>query len=259
MSRRRGHRAGTVQQRGGSRRGASKIGPRASGVIAALAILTAFGLLAFDNLWVDGLFQRTGLPAQLPPEPVSNTQNGLPPTAPQAPDRPGTPSAVPSSPSASPSAVPSGSPAAPKPSASPTGPAADKPVVKPKPKPPASTDTRALERAVLRRLNEIRARSGCPALYANSALVWSAKDHSRDMADDGRADRGPRERAERRGYRAVRSEYYQSGQRDARAFAEDWVRGDGRAFGSCAVRAVGVGVTKGRHGELHWSALAGME
>ncbi|MGX1133425.1 uncharacterized protein YkwD [Streptomyces glaucescens] len=178
------------------------------------------------------------------------------------------------SPSASPSS-PSASPTTEKPSPKPSQTPSATPSKKPKPKPtPAQTPSRtatrtpeqsapaavsqeaAAEAAVLKLVNEERAKAGCRPLAANSALSKLARDFSEDMATRGffdHTDPGgatPWDRAEKAGISDLGGENIARGQADAAAVMQAWMKSPGHRANilNCEFTTLGVGVHFGSGG-----------
>ncbi|WP_432138943.1 CAP domain-containing protein [Streptomyces sp. bgisy154] len=183
--------------------------------------------------------------------------------------RSASPSASPSpSASASASATPSGTVSV-KPSLTPTKPPAPKPT-------PTQTPSRTATKApqtqpgtafavsaedqaaaeVLRLVNEERAKVGCSAVSANSALAQLAQAFSEDMAARGFFDHTdpdgntPWDRAEKAGVSGMGGENIARGQADAAAVMEAWMNSPGHRANilNCDFKTLGVGVHFGSGG-----------
>ncbi|MDQ0583708.1 uncharacterized protein YkwD [Streptomyces rishiriensis] len=178
------------------------------------------------------------------------------------------------SPSAS--ATPSPSASASTASASPTETATEKPQATPSKKPKTTpskskTATRAPEKSespvtvsaeaqaaaeVLKLVNEERAKVGCSAVAANSALSDLAEKFSDDMAARGFFDHTdpdgatPWDRAAKAGISDLGGENIARGQADAAAVMEAWMNSPGHKANilNCDFKTLGVGVHLGSGG-----------
>ncbi|MFI2434969.1 CAP domain-containing protein [Streptomyces sp. NPDC018693] len=178
--------------------------------------------------------------------------------------------------SASPSASPTPSPSV---SASPTETVSEKPSATPTKEPtptPTPTPSRTASKApekkastavtltaeaqaaaeVLRLVNEERAKVGCGALAANSALTELAQNFSEDMAARGFFDHTdpdgntPWDRAEKAGISSLGGENIARGQADAAAVMDAWMNSPGHRANilNCDFKTLGVGVHFGSGG-----------
>ncbi|MFF3329972.1 CAP domain-containing protein [Streptomyces sp. NPDC002888] len=176
--------------------------------------------------------------------------------------------------SASPSTSPSPSPSTSTASATPTEKPTEKPTVTPSKKPrptPSRTATKEPERSstpgtvsaeasaeteVLRLVNEERAKVGCSAVAANSALTKLATNFSDDMAARGFFDHtdpdgaSPWDRAAKAGITDLGGENIARGQADAAAVMEAWMNSPGHRANilNCDFKTLGVGVHYGSGG-----------
>ncbi|WP_416979463.1 CAP domain-containing protein [Streptomyces sp. T028] len=161
-------------------------------------------------------------------------------------------------------------------SASPSKTAEKKPEVTPSEEPEASaskskTATKAPQKSesavtvsaeaqaaaeVLKLVNEERAKVGCSALSANSALSDLAEKFSDDMAARGFFDhtdpdgKSPWDRAEKAGISSLGGENIARGQADAAAVMEAWMNSPGHKANilNCDFKTLGVGVHFGSGG-----------
>ncbi|MEU6480630.1 CAP domain-containing protein [Streptomyces sp. NPDC047017] len=230
------------------------------------------------GLPTSGTTGRAASPAHSAP----GTAAAAPSTVPAATASPApSPSASNSAPApASPSAAPSTSPPAPASSSvsSPASPSPARPTAAPaltsaaKPSrtpartasptpsvtvPPVTVSAQALAEAqVLVLVNQERARVGCSALAANSALTSLAENFSEDMATGGffsSTDPGgatPWDRAAKLGITGLGGENIARGQADPAAVVAAWMNSPGHRANilNCGFRTVGVGVHYGPGG-----------
>ncbi|SNX64300.1 uncharacterized protein YkwD [Streptomyces sp. TLI_55] len=112
------------------------------------------------------------------------------------------------------------------------------------------------EAEVLKLVNEERAKVGCSAVSANSALGKLAEDFSDAMADQGFFDHTdpsghtPWDRAEAAGITNLGGENIARGQADAAAVMEAWMNSEGHKANilNCDFKTLGVGVHFGAGG-----------
>ncbi|GGL97077.1 membrane protein [Streptomyces fumigatiscleroticus] len=162
-----------------------------------------------------------------------------------------TPSATPSAPAKKPKATPSKKPKTTKPSAT----AGRKPAEEPSASVTVSEESAAAAQ-VLALVNEERAKVGCSAVAANSALTGLAQDFSEAMAEQGFFDHTdpsgatPWDRAEEAGISNLGGENIARGQADAAAVMEAWMNSPGHRANilNCDFRTLGVGVHFGSGG-----------
>jgi uncharacterized protein YkwD len=255
------------------RKGATPVRTGLLGVSAAVALGTvavATGVLpGSDNYSFGGGGGSNSDSVQAAGSPSSvETQQGG--TSGSADERDGTSTSRDSDRSASPSAAPSTSSAAPtatpskKPTARPTKPHAPaKPTKAPKtPKAPKTTAPvtvsaeTAAETAVLKLVNEERAKVGCSAVAANSALSDLAQVFSEDMATRDFFDHtdpdglSPWDRAAAAGIASLGGENIARGQADAAAVMDAWMNSAGHRANilNCDFKTLGVGVHLGAGG-----------
>ncbi|MFJ4566348.1 CAP domain-containing protein [Streptomyces caelestis] len=126
-----------------------------------------------------------------------------------------------------------------------------------KPSVPASlSEESAAAAQVLALVNEERAKVGCSAVAANSALTELAQNYSEDMAARGFFDhtdpdgRTPWDRAERAGISNLGGENIARGQADAAAVMDAWMNSPGHRANilNCDFKTLGVGVEFGSGG-----------
>ncbi|AZS84873.1 CAP domain-containing protein [Streptomyces griseoviridis] len=176
-------------------------------------------------------------------------------------ERAESPSAAPSSSSPAPSRTPTK-----KPSATPSEKPAPDPTPTtraPEPKAPAAEPTQAAvstqaaaEAEVLRLVNEERAKVGCSAVAANSALTGLAEDFSQAMAEQDFFDHtdpsgaSPWDRAAKLGIGNLGGENIARGQADPAAVMEAWMNSPGHKANilNCDFKTLGVGVQFGSGG-----------
>ncbi|MEV0640345.1 CAP domain-containing protein [Streptomyces sp. NPDC050619] len=168
-----------------------------------------------------------------------------------------TPSASKSTPSAAPTKTPSKKPRTTPPSKpkAPPSRAATKAPEKTTEPVTVSAETQA-EAEVLKLVNEERAKVGCSALAANSALAKLAEDFSEDMAARGFFDHtdpdgaSPWDRAAKAGITDLGGENIARGQADAAAVMEAWMNSPGHKANilNCDFKTLGVGVHLGSGG-----------
>ncbi|WP_433663399.1 CAP domain-containing protein [Nocardia sp. CA-128927] len=109
--------------------------------------------------------------------------------------------------------------------------------------------------------NAERAKSGCPALKAESRLTQAAQAHTADMAARGVLDHNspkgsPGDRIKATGYRASAwAENIASGQPTASAVVSGWMRSPGHRANilNCSLRDIGVGFAKSKTGTPYWT------
>ncbi|EPJ41886.1 hypothetical protein STAFG_1065 [Streptomyces afghaniensis 772] len=127
----------------------------------------------------------------------------------------------------------------------------------PKPSAPAAlSEESAAAAQVLKLVNEERAKVGCSAVAANSALTELAQDYSEDMAARGFFDhtdpdgRTPWDRAEKAGISNLGGENIARGQADAAAVMDAWMNSPGHRANilNCDFKTLGVGVELGSGG-----------
>ncbi|MFR9795792.1 CAP domain-containing protein [Streptomyces sp. MS06] len=172
-----------------------------------------------------------------------------------------TPSAQPSekpTETAAPSGKPQPTPSAAKPSAQPTTPAApERATASARATAPAALSAQAqAEAEVLKLVNEERAKVGCSALSANSALTGLARAFSDDMAARGFFDHTdpdgatPWDRAAKASITGLGGENIARGQADAAAVMEAWMNSPGHRANilNCDFHTLGVGVHFGPGG-----------
>ncbi|MFH8803762.1 CAP domain-containing protein [Streptomyces sp. NPDC017936] len=179
------------------------------------------------------------------------------------------------SPSVSPSAPASASPSPSAPTTAPSAtPTAGKPGTTPakeQKRTPSATPTKEPERTdapvtvsveaqaaaeVLKLVNEERAKVGCSALSANSALADLAQEFSEDMAARGFFDHTdpdgatPWDRATKAGVSGLGGENIARGQMDAASVMEAWMNSPGHRANilNCDFTTLGVGVHFGQGG-----------
>ncbi|MFJ1812165.1 MULTISPECIES: CAP domain-containing protein [unclassified Streptomyces] len=181
------------------------------------------------------------------------------------------------SPATSPSTSPPSSPSASASSAAPTETATEKPQAPPSKEPKTTpskskkTATKAPEKSespvtvpaeaqaaaeVLKLVNEERAKVGCSAVAANSALSDLAEKFSDDMAARGFFDHTdpngatPWDRAAKAGISGLGGENIARGQSDAAAVMEAWMNSPGHKANilNCDFKTLGVGVHFGSGG-----------
>jgi uncharacterized protein YkwD len=169
------------------------------------------------------------------------------------------PSPSPSTSSAAPTKAPEKKKPAATPSEKPTttpSRAATKAPVKPSaPVVTVSAETAAAAE-VLKLVNEERAKVGCSAVAANSALADLAQDFSEDMAARGFFDHtdpdgaSPWDRAAKAGITSLGGENIARGQADAAAVMEAWMNSPGHKANilNCDFKTLGVGVQFGSGG-----------
>ncbi|MBW8739580.1 MAG: CAP domain-containing protein [Streptomyces turgidiscabies] len=178
---------------------------------------------------------------------------------------------APSSPAPSPSPSQSTASAAPRTQAPPKKPAAtptEAPKATPTPTPTKSKEKQrssapitvsaqaAAEAEVLQLVNEERAKVGCSAVSANSALRDLAEAFSEDMAARGFFDHtdpdgaSPWDRADKAGITDLGGENIARGQADAAAVMEAWMNSPGHKANilNCDFKTLGVGVHLGAGG-----------
>lgn len=175
-------------------------------------------------------------------------------------DRSASPSAAPST-SASVSTAPTKAPTK-KPTATPSAKPTTTPSAKPTPTPtkttaPVTVSTEAAAEAeVLKLVNEERAKVGCSALAANSALTGLAESFSEQMAAQDFFDHTdpsgatPWDRAEKLGITNLGGENIARGQADAAAVMDAWMNSPGHKANilNCDFKTLGVGVHFGTGG-----------
>ncbi|MGW2896952.1 CAP domain-containing protein, partial [Streptomyces sp. NPDC001212] len=127
----------------------------------------------------------------------------------------------------------------------------------PKTRAPAAVSTQtAVEAEVLRLVNDERAKVGCSALTASSALAGLAQDFSEAMADENFFDHtdpsgaSPWDRAARLGITSLGGENIARGQADAEAVMDAWMNSPGHRANilNCDFKTLGVGVHFGSGG-----------
>ncbi|MFE6338939.1 CAP domain-containing protein [Streptomyces sp. NPDC057798] len=168
-------------------------------------------------------------------------------------ERPASPSAAPSTPpsSAAPTKTPSKEPKA-TPSKKPRTTPSKAPTKAPeKTTPPVTLTEEAVAAAeVLRLVNEERAKAGCNAVAANSALADLAAAFSEDMDKRGFFDHtdpdgaSPWDRAKKAGITGLGGENIARGQADAAAVMDAWMNSPGHKANilNCDFKTLGVGV-----------------
>jgi uncharacterized protein YkwD len=122
--------------------------------------------------------------------------------------------------------------------------------------PAALSEESAAAAQVLALVNEERAKVGCSAVAANSALTELAQNYSEDMAARGFFDhtdpdgRTPWDRAERAGISNLGGENIARGQADAAAVMDAWMNSPGHRANilNCDFKTLGVGVEFGSGG-----------
>ncbi|MGW3955312.1 CAP domain-containing protein [Streptomyces sp. NPDC004752] len=237
----------------------------ATGVVPGLGNYRIGGTGDSDNARADGV-----------PDSTATEQGGISGSAEPGRDGgsatgPGTSRSTSPAPSApvsttpAPSRTPSTKPAA-TPTATPTKPRTEKPSapVAPEPTEPTERTTApatvsvqaAAEAEVLRLVNVERARAGCGALTANSALTRLAEAFSEDMAARGFFDHTdpdgatPWDRATEVGVTGLGGENIARGQADAAAVMKTWMDSPGHRANilNCDFKTLGVGVHLGSGG-----------
>jgi uncharacterized protein YkwD len=152
---------------------------------------------------------------------------------------------------------PAGSGALGRASASPTPP-------RPAPAVPRPSAYPTPEAAVLALVNQARAKSGCPALAAESHLAYAARQHSADMAARGYFSHDtpegvdPGTRITQAGYRwSAWGENIAAGQPDADAVMRAWMSSPGHRANilNCGFRHIGIGLaySTGRSPTPYWT------
>ncbi|MFI6856224.1 CAP domain-containing protein [Streptomyces sp. NPDC050416] len=128
------------------------------------------------------------------------------------------------------------------------------------PQPPSASAALSGESAaaaqVLKLVNDERAKVGCSAVAANSALTDLAQNYSEDMAARGFFDhtdpdgRTPWDRAEKAGISNLGGENIARGQADAAAVMDAWMNSPGHRANilNCDFKTLGVGVELGPGG-----------
>lgn len=187
------------------------------------------------------------------------------PTSPSSPSSPPSPSSPDSSPSRS---TASATPTAPAPPKKPAVTPSKAPKATPTPTPTQSKERQrssapitvsaqaAAEAEVLRLVNEERAKVGCSAVSANSALqdlaeAFSASMAARDFFDHTDPDgRSPWDRADEAGITDLGGENIARGQADAASVMEAWMNSPGHKANilNCDFKTLGVGVHFGSGG-----------
>lgn len=122
--------------------------------------------------------------------------------------------------------------------------------------PAALTEESAAAAQVLKLVNEERAKVGCSAVAANSALTELAQNYSEDMAARGFFDhtdpdgRTPWDRAGKAGISNLGGENIARGQADAAAVMDAWMNSPGHRANilNCDFKTLGVGVEFGSGG-----------
>ncbi len=122
--------------------------------------------------------------------------------------------------------------------------------------PAALSEESAAAAQVLKLVNEERAKVGCSALAANSALTELAQNYSEDMRARGFFDhtdpdgRTPWDRAEKAGISNLGGENIARGQADAAAVMDAWMNSPGHRANilNCDFKTLGVGVELGSGG-----------
>ncbi|WP_338783366.1 CAP domain-containing protein [Streptomyces sp. DG1A-41] len=122
--------------------------------------------------------------------------------------------------------------------------------------PAALSEESAAAAQVLKLVNEERAKVGCSAVAANSALTELAQKYSEDMAARGFFDhtdpdgRTPWDRAEKAGISNLGGENIARGQADAAAVMDAWMNSPGHRANilNCDFKTLGVGVEFGSGG-----------
>ncbi|PRH77928.1 SCP-like extracellular, partial [Streptomyces solincola] len=138
-------------------------------------------------------------------------------------------------------------------------PAPERTVDRPAPSAPPSADTsreQAAAAAVLKLVNDERAKVGCRPLTASGKLDSLAGAHSRDMAARGYFShtdpdgRTPWDRASAAGVSGLAAENIARGQADAAAVMESWMNSEGHRANilNCDYTTLGVGVQFGSGG-----------
>lgn len=126
--------------------------------------------------------------------------------------------------------------------------------------PDPTADTARSE--VIRLVNVERAKAGCQALAANTALTRAAQDHSADMANrnyfahDTLGGGSFASRITAAGYRwSGAAENIASGQRTPASVMESWMNSSGHRANivNCGYRDIGVGVAANATGTLYWT------
>jgi uncharacterized protein YkwD len=120
----------------------------------------------------------------------------------------------------------------------------------------AVSEESAAAAQVLKLVNEERAKVGCSAVAANSALADLAQDFSEDMAQRGFFDhtdpdgKTPWDRAEKAGISNLGGENIARGQADAAAVMDAWMNSPGHRANilNCDFKTLGVGVQLGSGG-----------
>ncbi|WP_432743246.1 CAP domain-containing protein [Streptomyces sp. JH002] len=127
----------------------------------------------------------------------------------------------------------------------------------PDPEPSPSQDAASAQAdAVLRLVNEERAKAGCRPLVRDAALATLATDFSRDMAQRGYFShtdpdgRTPWDRAQAAGIANMGGENIARGQQDAQAVMDSWMNSEGHRANilNCDFTTLGVGVHLGDGG-----------
>ncbi len=178
----------------------------------------------------------------LPPSPSASTSSAAPTKTPEKPEKTQEKKPEKEQPAATPSK---------KPENTPSRTATQAPE---KPSAPAALSEEAAAAAqVLKLVNEERAKVGCSAVAANSALADLAQDFSEDMAERGFFDhtdpdgKTPWDRAEKAGISNLGGENIARGQADAAAVMDAWMNSPGHRANilNCDFKTLGVGVQLG--------------
>ncbi|OIJ65944.1 CAP domain-containing protein [Streptomyces mangrovisoli] len=157
-------------------------------------------------------------------------------------------------PSKTPSKEPESTPTTTKPKA--TASASTKTPPKQTAAPVTVSEEAAAEAAVLKLVNEERAKVGCSALSANSSLTELAENFSKQMADEDFFDHTdpsgatPWDRAAKLGITNLGGENIARGQADAAAVMDAWMNSEGHRANilNCDFKTLGVGVHFGSGG-----------
>jgi uncharacterized protein YkwD len=121
------------------------------------------------------------------------------------------------------------------------------------------------EQAILKQVNEARAREGLPRLVANPALFDAARNHSANMALEGKLahvlDRkGPPDRARAAGYRGQVVENIAAGPQLAPEGAfEAWMKSPGHRANVLKKEAqeIGLGIVEDAKGQIYYTQVFG--
>ncbi|MEU1305118.1 CAP domain-containing protein [Streptomyces shenzhenensis] len=228
----------------------------ATGVVPGLGNYRTGGTGDSDSVQADGVPSNTateqgGTTGATGGEPGRDSGSAGLPGAPRS------TSAAPSAPASSAPAPSRTAPTKPAATATPTKPPAETPSAPAAPEPTERTSApttvsaqAAAEAAVLRLVNEERAKEGCSALTANGALTRLAEAFSEDMAARDFFDHtdpdgaSPWDRATEAGITGLGGENIARGQADAAAVMAAWMDSPGHRANilNCDFKTLGVGV-----------------